>query len=68
MDLLSGGTAYWITVNGNAPRRALGTMLLDDMTTYSDTIPGGSSAEVVLIVEIEESTEPTSVSLKLKMI
>lgn len=66
VDLLSGDTAYWITVNGDAPRRALGTMLLDDMTTYSDTVPGGSNAEVVLIVEIEENTEPVSVSLKLK--
>lgn len=66
VDLLSGNTAYWITVNGDVTRRALVTMLLDDMTTYSDTIPGGGRAEVVLVVEIEESTEPASVSLKLK--
>lgn len=55
VDLLSSGTAYRITVNGEYSRRALTTMLLDDMSSYQGTLPAGENAEAVLIIEVEEA-------------
>ena len=67
LDLLSSGTVYRITVNGEYSRRALTTMLLDDMTSYQGTIPAGESAEAVLIIEIEGSLSTvTSLTLDAK--
>lgn len=73
LDLRTGGSQtegmeYRITVNGSYTRRALTTMLLNDMTSFCDTVPAGESAEVVLVIEVEEETaaELSSVSLKVK--
>lgn len=55
VDLLSSGTVYRVTVNGEYSRRALTTMLLDDMTSYQGALPAGESTEAVLIIEIEGS-------------
>lgn len=68
VDLLSGGTAYQIKINGKDTRRALMTMLLNDMTTFADTIPENGSAEVVLVFEVEENVAEnlSGVSLNLK--
>ena len=68
MDLLSGGTVYQIKINGKDTRRALMTMLLNDMTTFADTISENGSAEVVLVFEVEENVAEnlSGVSLNLK--
>lgn len=68
VDLLSSGTVYQVTVNGTVTRRTLLTMLMDDMTTFVNAIPAESSAEVVLVVEVEDSIADNlaSVSLNLK--
>lgn len=67
-DLLSGGAAYWVTVNGTYTRRALETMLLNDMTTFADSIPADGSAEAVLVIEVgeDEAVNISAISLKLK--
>ena len=68
VDLLSAGTVYQIKVNGTITRRALMTMLLNDMTTFADTLPADGSAEAVLIIEVEENVAEnlSGVSLNLK--
>ena len=68
IDLFSKTAVYRITVNGTYARNALTTMLMDDMSTYVDTIPAGESKNVVLIVEIEEDMADaiSSISLNLK--
>lgn len=53
-DLLSAGCIFKITVNGDYTRRALTTMLPNDMSVYAGTIAAGESQEVVLLIEIEE--------------
>lgn len=54
VDLLSAGCVSKITVNGDYTRRALTTMLPNDLSTYTETIAAESSREVVLLIEVEE--------------
>ena len=57
-----------ITVNGTYTRRALETMLLNDMTTFADSIPADGSAEAVLVIEVgeDEAVNLSAISLNLK--
>ena len=68
IDLFSTTASYRVTVNGSYTRNALTTMLMDDMSTYMDTIPAGESRNVVLLIEIDENMADTitSVSLNFK--
>lgn len=65
-DMLSGETAFQIVVNETFSRRAMTTGLLDDLATFQSTIPADGSASAVLLIEVEDGTEISSVSLKLK--
>jgi len=67
VDLLSSGTVYRITVNGNYIRRALTTILGDDMTTFVGTLPEGSSTEAVLVIEVENETADNLSSLEISL-
>lgn len=68
VDMLASGCVFRITVNGDYTRRALTTMLLNDMSTYVGTIGAGESREAVLVIETEkERTEDlSSIVLNLK--
>ncbi|MCI8286653.1 MAG: hypothetical protein HFH89_03135 [Lachnospiraceae bacterium] len=68
VDLFSSDTIYSITVNEDYIRRALTTLLPDDMGTYKENLSAGGSASAVLVIEIEEQMADniTSVSLKVK--
>lgn len=68
VDLLASGCIYQITVNGDYTRRALTTMLLNDMSTYVGTVPAGGSQEVVLVIETEKERleEVSSIVLNLR--
>lgn len=69
VDLSSSEARYRVTVNGDHARWTLTTAgLPDDMASFRDTLPAGGSAEVVLIVEVEESAaaEISSISLGVK--
>lgn len=59
---------YRITVNGDYRRNAMQTLLLNDMTTFKETISAGESTEAVLIIEVEQGSmeEISSISLNLK--
>lgn len=48
---------FYITVNGEYTRRAMTTILLNDLFTYSGTLEAGGSAETVLVIEVDESME-----------
>ena len=50
MNMLGYGARFRVSVNGEASNGALATMLLNDMQTYDDVIPAGSSVELVSIV------------------
>lgn len=68
IDLISQKPVFNVTANGNFTRRALPTMLIDDLTSYKDTVAAGASIETVLVVEVEsgvaESLSSLSLSLK----
>ena len=55
IDILSQGAAFNIVANGNYTRRALTTMLTDDITSFKDTVAAGSSVELVAVMEAESS-------------
>ena len=42
------------------------TWLLDDLATFQGVIPAEGSASAVLLIEVEDGTEISTVSLKLK--
>lgn len=67
VDLLSSGANYRITVNGDYIRRALTTILGDDMSTFIGTLPAGSSADAVLVIEVEDSMADNISSLELSV-
>lgn len=52
MNMLDYGARFRVSINGESDKGALATMLLNDMQTYDDMIPAGSSVELVSIVEV----------------
>lgn len=55
LNMLSYGVRFRVSVNGEAGQSALTTMLLNDLQSYNDVIPAGSSVELVTIVEVPQS-------------
>ncbi len=53
VDLLNSGAVFHIKVNETFSRRALTTMLMDDMATYVGTVPAGGSVDTVLVIEVD---------------
>ena len=67
IDLLSQGMNLRVTVNESYTRRALTTMLLNDITSYMDTLAAGARVEVVAVVEVENSIANNVSSIKLEL-
>lgn len=68
LDMLSQNIRYRISVNGGEMKSALSTLLLDDLSSYKDVIPAGTSVVLVLTREVteEEANEISTISLSLK--
>lgn len=66
LDMLAHGARFRVSVNGEASKGALATMLLNDMQTYKDVIPAGSSVELVSIVEVPQSISIDSIELMMR--
>ena len=68
VDLLSTEIIYRISVDGERSRRALTTMLPNDMAFYADTLSAGASAEAVLVTEVnaEKAEAIASVTVQIK--
>ena len=71
LDLLSQfsqeGLILRVTANETYSRRALTTMLLNDITSYMDTVAAGATVEVVAVVEVENSIANNVSSIKLEV-
>lgn len=67
VDILSLDAEFNITVNGDYTRRALLTMLDNDLSTYMGTISGTGSVNTVLVIEVDESVEGNLSSLSLNL-
>ncbi len=68
VDQLSSEATYRVAVNGEKAKRALSTMLPNDMAFYADTLSAGAGAEAVLVVEIpaDAAEAISSVELQIK--
>lgn len=68
LDMFSKGVTFKIGVNGQDPKNALSTMLLDDFSLYKDTIPAGMTNVLVLTREIsqQEADSLSGITLQLK--
>ena len=55
IDMLSTDEIFTLKVNEDYTRRALTTMLDNDLTTYIGVVPAGESVGVVLIIEVDEA-------------
>lgn len=67
IDILSKGAAFKVTANGSVTRRALTTMLMDDLPNYKGTIAAGGTVEAVIVVEMESSIADNVSSLSLNL-
>lgn len=63
VNMMDKGVRYLVSINGEPSQRALTTMLLNDMQTYSDIMPAGFSTELVIVVEIPQSVSVESINL-----
>lgn len=66
MNMLGYGARFRVSVNGEASKGALATMLVNDMQTYDDVIPANSSVELVSIVEVPQGTTVGSIDFILR--
>lgn len=66
MDMLQYGARFRVSVNGEASKGALATMLLNDMQTYDSVIPAGSAVELVSIVEVPRDISVNSIDFILR--
>lgn len=66
MSMLGYGATFRVSVNGEASKGALATMLVNDMQTYDDVIPANTSVEMVSIVEVPQGTNVGSIEFILR--
>ena len=67
IDILSLNAIYGVTIKGDYVHRALRTMLIEDMSTFEGSIPGGGSEEKVLVIEVDETLDENITSLELNV-
>ncbi len=66
LDMLGYGARFRISVNGEASKGALATMLLNDMQTCKELVPAGSSVELVSIIEVPTGTNVDTIEIVLR--
>lgn len=66
MNMLGYGARFRVSVNGESSKGALATMLLNDMQTFDEVIPAGSSIELVSIVEVPRDISINSIDFILR--
>lgn len=67
VDLLSSQTSYRIAIGEERSRRALATLLPNDLAFYADTLPAGGSAEAVLVAEVDEGLAESAASITVQL-
>ncbi len=66
LNMLEYGARFRVSLNGESSQGALATMLLNDLQTFDDVIPAGSSMELVSIVEIPQSASVDTIEFILR--
>ncbi|MDE5931808.1 MAG: hypothetical protein K2H40_04905, partial [Lachnospiraceae bacterium] len=63
LNMLDYGTKIRVAVNGESPKGALSTMLLNDIQTYRGVIGAGEPTELVAVIEVPDGTYVESLSI-----
>lgn len=66
LNMLDHEARFRVSVNGAAGENALSTMLLNDLQSYDDVVPAGSSVELVSVIEVPQSTVVETIDLMLR--
>lgn len=66
LNMMEYRATFRVSVNGEASRGALATMLVNDMQTYDNVIPAGSAVDMVSIVEVPQGTNPNTIDFILR--
>ena len=66
LNMLGYGARFRVSVNGEASKGALATMLLNDMQTFDSVVPAGGSVELVSIIEVPESINIDTIDFVLR--
>lgn len=67
MDFFGYNASYRITVNGEYTRGILTTMLMDDLATFSGTIPAQSTKQLVLVTEFDSEILQSVTQIRLRL-
>lgn len=66
LNMMNYGTKVRVSVNGESPKSALSTMLLNDLQTYKGIIGPAGPVELVAVVEVPDGTNVESLSIILR--
>lgn len=66
LNMMGYRATFRVSVNGEASKGALATMLVNDMQTFDSVIPANSAVELVSIVEVPQGTNPNSIDFILR--
>lgn len=66
LNMMEYGATFRVSVNGEASKGALATMLVNDMQTFDGVIPASSSVDMVSIVEVPQGTNPSTIDFILR--
>lgn len=66
LNMMGYRATFRVSVNGEASKGALATMLVNDMQTYDGVIPASSSVDMVSIVEVPQGTNPNTIDFILR--
>lgn len=66
LNMMGYQATFRVSVNGEASKGALATMLVNDMQTFDSVIPASSSVDMVSIVEVPEGTNPSTIDFILR--
>lgn len=66
LNMLNYGTKIRVAVNGESPKSALSTMLLNDLQTYRGIVEADGPAELVVVIEVPAGTSVDSLSIILR--
>lgn len=67
LDMIAKNAKFKISINGDTPKYALTTMLMDDLASYIGTVPAGASQRLVLVCEIPEGKTGAIDTIDLQM-
>lgn len=67
LDMLSRDTKFKVSINGETPKYALTTMLMNDLSSFTGTIAAGASERLVLVSEITEEKANSIQTISLNM-